>query len=425
MENELAKAPALTSCCPSGDAAKNAAANKTAKVKWACFVYYMQFNNSALLYREAKALQSQGFEIDIIDLRSARSDRSYRRFDGMTIYGIQARPEAEKKNRTYFARLLLFHLKATLFLSWMSLKKKYSIIHVTSPPDFMVFTAVVPKFFGAKIILDIHDISPELFMEKLHLPESQRIIKFIKFIEAVSARYADHVITVTDLWRNKLVSRSVAAGKCTVLLNVPDENLFAPASRTRHSANDFNLFYHGSLEEYFGVDTLLKAMPTIRKMIPTSQLFIYGGGRLEESFAARIKRQQMESYIKMIPKVPFYELPILLQNADMGIVPTKSCHFATDTISMKSLEYMSLGIPIVISRTKAHHYYFDDSMVKFFEPDDAEDLAKCVIALFKQKDRRESQIQNSQEYLRSNGWPHYKNVYLQIVNRLVSNEAAA
>ncbi len=393
--------------------------------KRACFVYYMPFNNSALLYRESRALQQQGFEVDIVDLRSARHEQIFQNFKGLAVYGIQARPSAEKNFRTYFARLLLFFVKTTVLLFLLELKRKYKLIHITAPPDFIVFTALVPKLLGAKIILDIHDISPELFMEKLHVQDDRKIIKMLKIVERLSCACADHVITVTDMWRTKLISRSVRPEKCSVLLNVPDEELFkALPQNGRHQANAFNLFYHGSLEEHFGVDTLLDAMPIVRTSLPNVQLYIYGGGRLKEQFLEKISHMQIDQFTHLYDKIPFYELPELLRHADVGVVPTFDSQFADDTISMKSLEYISLGIPIVISATKAHRFYFDDEMVKFFPPENSEALAEAIIALCEDKQSRQKLIRNSQGFLQHFGWQNHKQIYLDIVERLIGNGRA-
>lgn len=390
----------------------------------ACFVYYMLFNNSALLYREARSLKEKGFEIDVIALRCMKKHKVFQTFDGLNIYGIQARPSAEKNFITYFTRLLLFFLKATLLQAYLGLKKKYELVHITAPPDFMVFTAIIPKLLGAKIILDIHDISPELFMEKLHINEDRLIIKMIKHIEQFSSKFADHVITVTDIWRNRLISRSVAQSKCTVLLNVPDENLFKPFSLIKkNNSNGFNLFYHGSLEEYFGVDTLLKSMLIIEKNIPDVKLYIYGGGRLKQEFETFIQESKLDHIIKICDKVPFYKLPEILANADLGIVPTKDTNFSDDTISMKALEYMALGIPIVISKTKAHRFYFDDSMVQFFQPEDKNELALSVIKLYQDEQKRKRIINSSQIFIQKYGWAKSKEIYLQIVDRLIWNNS--
>ena len=37
---------------------------------------------------------------------------------------------------------------------------------------------------------------------------------------------------------------------------------------------------------------------------------------------------------------------------------------------------MSLGIPVIVSRTKIDNYYFNDYVVKFFRPEDEMDLAE-------------------------------------------------
>ncbi len=387
----------------------------------ACFVYYMRFNNSALLYREAKALKEKGFDVDLIALRNTKKDKIVQSFDGLKLYCIQARPDAEKRMFQYFTRLFSFFFKATILLSVLAIKRKYQLIHITAPPDFMVFTAILPKLLGARIILDIHDISPEFFMEKLQIKESRIVIRIIKFIENISSRFADHVITVTEHWRKKLVSRSVAQSKCSVLLNVPDEDLFKPFSNNKPISNhSFNLFYHGSLEDYFGVDTLLEAMPIIKQHIPNVTLHIYGSGRLKEMFEKFAIDKNFDGAIKFHNKVPFYKLPEILKDAHLGIVPTKNSNFSDDTISMKSLEYISLGIPIVISKTAAHHFYFDSSMVKFFEPDNEDDLARSVISLHKNEEERKILVKNSQLFIEKYGWNQSKKIYFQIIDHLLN-----
>jgi len=87
---------------------------------------------------------------------------------------------------------------------------------------------------------------------------------------------------------------------------------------------------------------------------------------------------------------------------------------------MKSLEYISLGIPIVISKTAAHHFYFDSSMVKFFEPDNENDLARSVISLHKNEEERKTLVKNSQLFIEKYGWNQSKKIYFQIIDHLLN-----
>jgi glycosyltransferase involved in cell wall biosynthesis len=180
------------------------------------------------------------------------------------------------------------------------------------------------------------------------------------------------------------------------------------------------LYYHGSIEELFGVDTLINAMPTIVKKIQNVKLHIYGGGRLLEGCRELVEKFGINEFVYFYNSIPFGELPRILAQADIGIVPTKGSVFADEILAMKSLEYISLGIPIIISKTKGHSYYYDSSMVKFFEPGDKDDLAKAVIELYSNENKRKMLRAQSQLFIEKFGWQNTKNTYIQIVKNLIS-----
>jgi glycosyltransferase involved in cell wall biosynthesis len=389
--------------------------------KRACMLYYMKFKGSAILYREAKALQDKGFDVDIICLRESKDEKVIQSYDGLNLFFIQSRPTSEQKAALYFLRLLFFCLKSFFVISYLGLQKRYDIVHVTSPPDIIVFSALIPKLLGAGIILDIHDIGPELYMRKLNVSEDKSVIRLLKYFERVSARFADHVITVTDIWKDKLLKRVNHGIKCTVLLNVPDEDMFKPFSARKPLPKDgCNLFYHGSFEEHFGVDILLKAMPIVKKHIPQVKLYLYGGGRLYEAMMNLSKELDLDDCVHFKGVVPFFELPEILKKADIGIVPTKASVFSDEALSMKSLEYMTLGIPIVISKTAAHSYYYNDTMVMFFTPEDENDLAQAIISLYQKSGaERDGLIDSAMKFLDEQNWSHAKETYYKIVESLV------
>ena len=387
----------------------------------ACFIYYQIFHFSAMLYREAKAVIEKDYKVDIICLREKASEEVFESFDGMNLYKIQSRPEREGSKYKYFLRLALFIFKTFFLVSWFGLWKRYKFIHVTSPPDILVFTAIIPKLMGAKLILDIHDIGPELYMRNLKVSETHRVVRILKMLERISCQFVDHVITVTDLWKEELNKRSCPESKCSVLLNVPDQDLFN-LNRVQKSNNSdrCNLFYHGSLEERYGPDTLVQAMPVIAMAIPNVLLHIYGGGRIREQIEILRITLGIQNHVAIHGLVPFYQLPSILCHADIGVVPTKDGVFTDEILSMKSLEYIALGIPIVISRNKGHNYYYNDSMVRFFEPGNPSHLAEKVIELAQDDKMRQQQINNSLEFLKTHGWEETKKKYHKIIDNLVA-----
>lgn len=388
-------------------------AMKQNKQKKACFLYYQAFG--PLLYREAMALKKAGYIVDVICLRTSEKEKVLSEFEGLRIFKINKRFAAEKNAFGYFWGLFCFFFKALGLLGYLGVRNRYRLVHVTSPPDVMVFAAIVPRMLGARILLDIHDIGPELFMRKLSVPEDNFLIALLKWLEKVSSSFSDHVFTVTDLWRDRLVSRSVPPEKCSVLLNVPDTGIFKFRNcRKKGASETINLYYHGSIEEHFGVDTLLQAMTLIIPVIHNVRLNIYASkrGRMFDKYVSYVNAQKLTDNVTFHLGVPFYELPSVLEAADIGIVPTKNSVFADEALSMKSLEYIFLGIPIVISRTKAHRYYYKDSMVKFFDPCNSADLAKSIIELCKDETLRTTLVHNSKEFIEQNSWEKVKYKYL-------------
>lgn len=387
----------------------------------ACYIYYQHF--SALLYREAMVMKNEGYDVDIICLRGPGRYKYINHMDGLTIYCIQTRLSAEKKTCFYLINLARFFIKAFFLVTLQGVIKRYKIIHVTAPPDIMVFSSIMPKIIGSKIILDIHDIGPELYMRKLNVREDAFIIKAIKYMERISCQFSDYVISVTDFWCEKLKSRSVPSQKCKCILNVPDESIFNTKNqKNKEKSGAFNLYYHGSLEEHFGVDTMINAMSIVKEKIPQIKLHIYSSkkGRIIEQLKELVYQQNAQEIVTFHNGVPFYELPDILIDADIGIVPTKGNTFSDEAISMKSFEYLALGIPIVISGTKAHRFYYNSSMVKFFEPENSLDLARGVIELYENNAKRNQLIVEGIRFIENYGWKKAKQEYKNIIRELSS-----
>jgi glycosyltransferase involved in cell wall biosynthesis len=84
------------------------------------------------------------------------------------------------------------------------------------------------------------------------------------------------------------------------------------------------------------------------------------------------------------------------------------------------MEFMSQGVPVVVSRTKIDLLYFDDSVVKFFESGNAEAMADAMLQIIKDSSMREALIAKGFEYVARHNWDHKKNDYLDLVDSLVT-----
>jgi glycosyltransferase involved in cell wall biosynthesis len=380
-----------------------------------CMIYYT-FSGNTVLLREANALVRKGYKVDIVCLGKNTLGRESPKV-GLNVYKIQRREYGRKGVLGYFADYFRFFVKAALFAAWLHIRSPYCVIHVTSPPDFMVFASFVPKFLGAKVILDIHDIVPEFYARKFGLRMENGAVKLLKWMERMATKYSDHVITVTDIWRDTLVGRSVGEKKCSVLLNVPDSEIFCPRqSEHVQCGEEFRLLYHGNLD--FGVSTLIKAMALINREIPGCRLDIYGDGSEKSNLIDLGRKIGVSEVINFNDVVPAEAIVKIMQNADVGIDPMMGGLFFGEVLTVKSLEFLTVGIPLLISRTRASEYYYDSSMVKYFEPESPDELAKGVIDLYRDPNKRREMVRNGRRFAEKHNWQRYKEEYYRIVDEL-------
>jgi glycosyltransferase involved in cell wall biosynthesis len=83
---------------------------------------------------------------------------------------------------------------------------------------------------------------------------------------------------------------------------------------------------------------------------------------------------------------------------------------------------MSLGVPIIVSKTKIDQYYFNESVVKFFEPENEEDLADAMLSLLKNSEDRNALARNALKFVAKKSWAVKKQIYLDLINVLVTSK---
>ncbi len=383
-----------------------------------CMVAYSFYESDNRIRRYAETLARRGDIVDVIALK--RRDRASRNtLNGVNIYKVQEREGKERGNFTYLYRLLMFLLKSTLFISRKHLKNPYDLIHVHSVPDFEVFCAWLPKLTGAKIILDIHDIVPEFYNSKFGTDKNSLIFKCLVLIEKLSIGFSDHIIISNHIWEKTIISRSSPKKKCTTIINYPDNNIFSQRDVARNK-DKFIMMYPGTVNWHQGLDIAVKAFAIVKAQAKHAEFHIYGGGPEMDNLQALIKQLGLEQSVLFKGSTSLDKIAKIMASADLGIVPKRNDPFGGEAFSTKTLEFMSLKVPIIVSRTKIDQYYFNDSLVKFFEPGDEKDLADAMLFLINSEQEREKLVQSALKFVEENNWDSKKQLYTDIVHSLIS-----
>jgi glycosyltransferase involved in cell wall biosynthesis len=82
------------------------------------------------------------------------------------------------------------------------------------------------------------------------------------------------------------------------------------------------------------------------------------------------------------------------------------------------LEYVALGLPVIVARTPAIAAYFDETMVHFFEPGNVEDLAASILKLYQDRSRREVLVRHSERFHQQYNWANLSLEYATLIDRL-------
>jgi len=384
-----------------------------------CMVAYTAYEGDNRVRRYAETLAKRGDQVDVIAINVAEFGPSETEIDGVTVHRVQQREHNERSKWTYAARLLRFLLKSSATVTRLHKRNQYDVIHIHNMPDFLVFAAWYPKLTGAKLILDIHDVVPELFANKFHTRLKGIYVWLLKAIERASARFVDHVIVSNHLWFKTVVTRSAPVEKCSVLINHVDPEMFSRHSKTR-TDDKYIVLFPGSLQWHQGLDIAISAFAEVKRQVPKAEFHIYGGsgGDMKSSLKRQVKSLDLEDSIKFYGGVPLHEMAQLIANADLGVVPKRADSFGNEAFSTKIMEFMSQGVPVVVSRTKIDLFYFEEGDVHFFRSGDSQEMAKAMLEVIHQPDLRESLVERGYEYVERNGWAHKKKEYLDLIDSL-------
>ena len=387
-----------------------------------CMVAYSNYENDNRVLRYAEELAKRGDHVEVLALKRDKKMPTFETINGVHVCRIQRRPNKDQQNRfSYLFPLIQFCLHASIRLSWRHLKKSYDLIHVHNMPDFLVFTAWLPKLAGSKIILDIHDIVPEFYASKFDISSSARGVEMLKNVERASARFSNHVIVSNHLWLDTFAARNGVKDRCSVFINNVNANIFWPRPRRRNDGK-FVILFPGGLQWHQGLDIALRAFHKITNQVPDVEFHIYGDGNMKQSLIDLAHELGLDGKVRFFDPISVRQIAEVMANADLGVVPKRADSFGDKAYSTKIMEFMALGVPVIVSSTTIDRYYFNDSVVRFFPSGNTDALAAAMLEMICDQNRRRQMAERASEYAARNSWETRKDDYLDLVDSLcVSN----
>lgn len=229
-------------------------------------------------------------------------------------------------------------------------------------PDVVVATS--PQFFCAiggwalsvarwrPFVFELRDLWPASIMAVGAMRKSV-LIRVLERIELFLYRRAKAIVSVTESFREDLVSRGVPREKIHVVINGVDLDRYEPRARDSGLEREFGLqgkFVAG----YMGTHGMAHALPKVleaaeRLRSRTDIAFFFAGSGAERGTVERIVRERGLTNVRLIPRQPKERMPALWSVCDLSIVPLRDTPVFGTVIPSKIFESMGMGVPILMS----------------------------------------------------------------------------
>src|SRR5262249_61380885 len=139
--------------------------------------------------RAAEALVQEGMHVELVCLRRSEEEASREIVNGVDVRRLPLRRRRGGAT-VYLAQYAAFILVTFVLLVARSLRRRFDLVHVHNMPDVLVFSALVPKLLGAKVILDLHDPMPELLVTIFSLEPGSPAVGLLQRLERCSIPFA-------------------------------------------------------------------------------------------------------------------------------------------------------------------------------------------------------------------------------------------
>lgn len=387
-------------------------------MKSVCIVVQSVYDLDPRVRRKAEALVGAGYSVDVLALRGSGAGRPAYVLNGVNVMTISLGKKRGSLVR-YLFEYVAFFVWVFLRVPWLMRRRRYVVIDVNTLPDFLIFAPMVARWMGAKLILDMHEITPEFYMSKYGIGQTSWLIRLLEYVERISFDFADGVVTINEPILELLVGRGLSRSRATVVMNAVDEARFASgAVAPSRGEADFVMVYHGTLTRIYGLDIAIEAFALAHRDMPGAELWILGSGPEQHALATLARDRGVTSAVKLVGQVPAAEIPGWLSRCDVGILPIRRDVFLDFAFPNKLPEFIIAGKAVLVSRLGAIRHYFSEDAVAFCEPNNPADLAVQMKRLYGNAALRAALVRRAREEYAPIRWDLMKARYLEFISRV-------
>ncbi len=402
--------PRLSIC---GNLPGNLGYDREVMAKNVCLIVQHPYPKDVRVRKEAMALLANSHKVSVIALRDS-NEAKHEVVDGVNVYRVGFQKKRSGVLR-YLFEYATFFLYSLFKLNLLDLKEKFDIVHINTLPDFLVFSALIQKLKGCRIVLDMHEIMPEFFMSKYKVGIRHPVGRLLLFLERISLNFADDVLTVNEPIKRIFHSRAIPNKPITVIMNTVSASAVKNSVKRTHQG--FNCVYHGTLTDIYGLDTAIEGFSKASSKFQDMFFHIFGEGPSLPRLKQLTEHLHLQKSVIFHGEISYDKMMESLTEMDLGILAIQKDIFLNLSFSNKLAEYIFLKIPVVSSDLDAVKYYFDDKHILFFKAGDTDDLSNKIQFAYMNREYTKAMAESANERSRAFDWEVMARRYLEVIEK--------
>ena len=244
-------------------------------------------------------------------------------------------------------------------------------VQTSNLPNLVGIVGWVARRRGARWIHDVHDPEPELFASKF----GRRLVgqvgaAALRLIEGRVFGGADRVILANPPTPRMLQALNHGRKALWRLFpNLPDGTLFP--SRPPRRKGTRRVVFHGTLTRRYCLETVVAALARLKSEGVAFWFDVIGAGDELAHLEHMVGEMKLSECVRFSRSlVPVEEIPALIGDAAVGVIPLRCDPFVNAVFPSKLPEYVRLGIPCVVSPTLPVTEAFSSETVLYAKDED-------------------------------------------------------
>jgi len=218
-------------------------------------------------------------------------------------------------------------------------------IAVTNPPALPILMALVAKVRGARLVVVVHDIYPDVLLAANVWRRNSKIAKLFDRLNLHALASAERIVVIGRDMERKLASRlNGAAARIEFIPNWANEDIVV---LPKQPVRPFVVQYSGNMGVTHGVESLIECAVSHDTPDSDIRFELIGWGLKLPYVRAEIERRRLRN-LTVLPPVPRAQLGVQLARCDVALILMIE---GTGGVSVPCRLYniMAAGKPVIVA----------------------------------------------------------------------------